>query len=72
VVHGGIFSYKHLDVPIDYGFDCCGAMMGSGGMIIMDEDDCMVDVAKYFLDFTVDESCGKCTPCRVAIKAPQC
>jgi ferredoxin len=43
-------------------------MMGSGGMIIMDEDDCMVDVAKYFLDFTVDESCGKCTPCRVGNK----
>jgi NADP-reducing hydrogenase subunit HndC len=66
---GGCLTYKHLDVPIDYeSLIAAGAMMGSGGMIIMDEDDCMVDVAKYFLDFTVDESCGKCTPCRIGNK----
>jgi NADH:ubiquinone oxidoreductase subunit F (NADH-binding)/Pyruvate/2-oxoacid:ferredoxin oxidoreductase delta subunit len=66
---GGCLTNKHLDVPIDYeSLIAAGAMMGSGGMIIMDEDDCMVDVAKYFLDFTVDESCGKCTPCRVGNK----
>ncbi len=66
---GGCLTYKHLDVPIEYeSLIAAGAMMGSGGMIIMDEDDCMVDVAKYFLDFTVDESCGKCTPCRVGNK----
>jgi NADH:ubiquinone oxidoreductase subunit F (NADH-binding) len=66
---GGCLTHKHLDVPIDYeSLMAAGAMMGSGGMIIMDEDDCMVDVAKYFLDFTVDESCGKCTPCRVGNK----
>ena len=66
---GGCLTYKHLDTPIDYeSLIAAGAMMGSGGMIIMDEDDCMVDVAKYFLDFTVDESCGKCTPCRVGNK----
>jgi NADP-reducing hydrogenase subunit HndC len=66
---GGCLTFKHLDVPIEYeSLIAAGAMMGSGGMIIMDEDDCMVDVAKYFLDFTVDESCGKCTPCRVGNK----
>ena len=66
---GGCLTHKHLDVPIEYeSLIAAGAMMGSGGMIIMDEDDCMVDVAKYFLDFTVDESCGKCTPCRVGNK----
>ncbi len=66
---GGCLTEKHLDVPIEYeSLIAAGAMMGSGGMIIMDEDDCMVDVAKYFLDFTVDESCGKCTPCRVGNK----
>ncbi|MBN2482294.1 MAG: NADH-quinone oxidoreductase subunit NuoF [Bacteroidales bacterium] len=66
---GGCLTEKHLDVPIDYdSLVDAGAMMGSGGMIIMDEDDCMVDVAKYFLDFTVDESCGKCTPCRIGNK----
>jgi NADP-reducing hydrogenase subunit HndC len=66
---GGCLTYKHLDVPIEYeSLIAAGAMMGSGGMIIMDEDDCMVDVAKYFLDFTVDESCGKCTPCRIGNK----
>lgn len=66
---GGCLTEKHLDVPIEYeSLIAAGAMMGSGGMIIMDEDTCMVDVAKYFLDFTVDESCGKCTPCRVGNK----
>jgi NADH-quinone oxidoreductase subunit F/NADP-reducing hydrogenase subunit HndC len=66
---GGCLTQKHLDVPIDYeSLVAAGAMMGSGGMIIMDEEDCMVDVAKYFLDFTVDESCGKCTPCRIGNK----
>jgi len=66
---GGCLTQKHLDIPIDYeSLITAGAMMGSGGMIIMDEDDCMVDVAKYFLDFTVDESCGKCTPCRIGNK----
>jgi NADP-reducing hydrogenase subunit HndC len=66
---GGCLTHKHLDVPIDYeSLIAAGAMMGSGGMIVMDEDDCMVDVAKYFLDFTVDESCGKCTPCRIGNK----
>jgi NADP-reducing hydrogenase subunit HndC len=66
---GGCLTTKHLDVPIDYeSLIAAGAMMGSGGMVIMDEDDCMVDVAKYFLNFTVDESCGKCTPCRIGNK----
>jgi NADP-reducing hydrogenase subunit HndC len=66
---GGCLTAKHLDVPIDYeSLVAAGAMMGSGGMIIIDEDACMVDVAKYFLDFTVDESCGKCTPCRIGNK----
>lgn len=66
---GGCLTERHLNVPIDYdSLVDAGAMMGSGGMIIMDEDDCMVDVAKYFLDFTVDESCGKCTPCRIGNK----
>jgi NADH:ubiquinone oxidoreductase subunit F (NADH-binding) len=66
---GGCLTEKHLDVPIDYdSLTAAGAMMGSGGMIIMDEDDCMVDVTKYFLDFTVDESCGKCVPCRIGNK----
>jgi NADP-reducing hydrogenase subunit HndC len=66
---GGTLTEKHLDIQIDYdSLLAAGAMMGSGGMIIMDEDDCMVDVAKYFLDFTVDESCGKCAPCRIGTK----
>ena len=63
---GGCLTAKDLDTPID--FDTLkekGSMMGSGGMIVMDEDDCMVSVSKFYLDFTVDESCGKCTPCRV-------
>jgi NADP-reducing hydrogenase subunit HndC len=66
---GGTLTEKHLDIQIDYdSLIAAGAMMGSGGMVIMDEDDCMVDVAKYFLDFTVDESCGKCAPCRIGTK----
>ncbi|MDR2969732.1 MAG: 4Fe-4S binding protein [Tannerellaceae bacterium] len=63
---GGCLTEKHLDLPIDYdNLLASGSMMGSGGMIVMDEDDCMVAVAKFYLDFTVEESCGKCTPCRV-------
>lgn len=66
---GGCLTEKHLDLSIDYeNLISNGSMMGSGGMIVMDEDDCMVDVAKYFLEFTVEESCGKCTPCRVGNK----
>ncbi|MBN1596842.1 MAG: 4Fe-4S binding protein [Bacteroidales bacterium] len=66
---GGCLTEKDLDTPIDYdNLIAAGSMMGSGGMIIMDEDDCMVDVAKFFLDFTVEESCGKCVPCRVGNK----
>ncbi len=66
---GGCIPAQHLDVPIDYdNLTSIGAMMGSGGLIIMDEDNCMVDIAKFFLEFTVDESCGKCTPCRIGIK----
>src|SRR6056297_3449486 len=66
---GGCITREHLKTPID--FDSLvelGSMMGSGGMIVMDEDNCMVDVARFFLDFTVDESCGKCTPCREGTK----
>ncbi|MBN2215063.1 MAG: NADH-quinone oxidoreductase subunit NuoF [Bacteroidales bacterium] len=66
---GGCLTGKHLDLPIDYEtLVAAGSMMGSGGMIVMDEDDCMVDFAKFFLDFTVEESCGKCTPCRIGNK----
>ena len=66
---GGCLTKEHLDVPIDYdNLTAVGSMMGSGGMIVMDEDNCMVDIARFFLDFTVDESCGKCTPCRVGTK----
>ncbi len=66
---GGCLTEKHLDTPIDYdNLIALGSMMGSGGMIVMDEDNCMVDVARFFLDFTVDESCGKCTPCREGTK----
>jgi NADH:ubiquinone oxidoreductase subunit F (NADH-binding)/(2Fe-2S) ferredoxin len=66
---GGCLTEKHLDTPIE--FDTlieAGSMMGSGGMIVMDEDDCMVSVAKFYLDFTVEESCGKCAPCRIGNK----
>ncbi len=66
---GGCIPSEHLDVPIDYdNLLAIGSMMGSGGLIVMDEDNCMVDVAKFFLEFTVDESCGKCTPCRIGTK----
>ncbi|MDX9810837.1 MAG: NADH-ubiquinone oxidoreductase-F iron-sulfur binding region domain-containing protein [Bacteroidales bacterium] len=66
---GGCLTEKHLDTPIDFdNLVAAGSMMGSGGMIVMDEDNCMVSVAKYFLDFTVDESCGKCAPCRIGNK----
>ncbi|MDM8533293.1 NADH-quinone oxidoreductase subunit NuoF [Clostridiaceae bacterium HSG29] len=66
---GGCLTYKHLDEQITYdNLVSLGSMMGSGGMIVLDEDNCMVDVARFFLDFTVDESCGKCTPCREGTK----
>jgi len=66
---GGCIPASHIDVPIDYdNLIELGSMMGSGGMIIMDEDNCMVDIAKFFLEFTVDESCGKCPPCRIGTK----
>lgn len=66
---GGCLTEKHLDTPIDYdNLIAAGSMMGSGGMIVMDEDDCMVSVAKFYLDFTVEESCGKCSPCRIGNK----
>ena len=58
-----------IDTPIDYdSLIAIGSMMGSGGLIVMDEDNCMVDIAKFFLEFIVDESCGKCTPCRIGTK----
>ena len=63
---GGCISEKSIDTPIDYDtLKALGSMIGSGGMIVLDEDDCMVDVAKFFLEFTMEESCGKCTPCRI-------
>ena len=66
---GGCLTEKHLDTPIDFdNLLAAGSMMGSGGMIVMDEDDCMVSVARFFLDFTVEESCGKCTHCRIGNK----
>jgi len=66
---GGCIPASHLDTPIDYdSLMAIGSMMGSGGLIVMDEDNCMVDVARFFLDFTVDESCGKCPPCRIGTK----
>lgn len=66
---GGCITAENLDIPIDYeNLTAIGSMMGSGGMIVMDEDNCMVDIAKFYLEFTVDESCGKCTPCRVGTK----
>ena len=66
---GGCIPVEHFDVPIDYdNLIAIGSMMGSGGLIVMDEDNCMVDIAKFFLEFTVDESCGKCTPCRIGTK----
>ena len=66
---GGCITREDLDTPIDFdNLVAIGSMMGSGGMIVMDEDNCMVDIARFFLDFTVDESCGKCTPCREGTK----
>jgi NADP-reducing hydrogenase subunit HndC len=66
---GGCLTEKDLDLPMDYeSLIAAGSMMGSGGLIVMDEDNCMVDVARFFLEFTQDESCGKCTPCRIGTK----
>lgn len=66
---GGCLTEKELDTPIDYdNLIQAGSMMGSGGMIVLDEDNCMVDVARFYMEFIVDESCGKCTPCRVGTK----
>ena len=66
---GGCIPAEHLDISIEYDtLTEIGSMMGSGGMIVLDEDDCMVDIARFFLDFTVDESCGKCTPCRIGTR----
>ncbi|MCL2082444.1 MAG: 4Fe-4S binding protein [Oscillospiraceae bacterium] len=66
---GGCIPAEHIDVPIDYeSLGAIGSMMGSGGLIVVDEDNCMVDIARYFLDFTVEESCGKCTPCRIGTR----
>lgn len=66
---GGCITKADLDTPIDYeSLGAIGSMMGSGGMIVMDEDNCMVDIAKFYLEFTVDESCGKCSPCRIGNK----
>jgi NADP-reducing hydrogenase subunit HndC len=66
---GGCLTEKHLDTPIDYeSLMAAGSMMGSGGMIVLDEDDCMVSVAKFYLDFIVEESCGRCAPCRIGSK----
>ena len=66
---GGCLTEKELDTPIDYdNLIAAGSMMGSGGMIVLDEDNCMVDVAKFYMEFIVEESCGKCTPCRVGTK----
>lgn len=66
---GGCIPASHLDTPIDYdSLVAIGSMMGSGGLIVMDEENCMVDIAKFFLEFTVDESCGKCPPCRIGTK----
>ena len=67
---GGVLTEEYLDTPIDFGsLVKAGSMMGSGGMIVMDEDDCIVDVVKFYLDFSVDESCGKCSPCRIGGKS---
>ncbi len=66
---GGCIPAECIDTPIDYdSLIAIGSMMGSGGMIILDEDDCMVDISKFYLEFTADESCGKCTPCRIGTK----
>ena len=66
---GGCIPKEHLDVKIDYeSLQEIGSMMGSGGLIVMDDSKCMVNLAKFYLGFTVDESCGKCTPCRIGTK----
>ena len=66
---GGCIPAEFIDTPVDYeSLAALGSIVGSGGMIVMDEDNCMVDIAKFFLEFTVDESCGKCTACRVGTK----
>lgn len=66
---GGCITTENLDTPIDYdNLTALGSMMGSGGMIVLDEDNCMVDMARFYLDFVKDESCGKCTPCRIGTK----
>ena len=66
---GGCIPAEHFDVPVDYEhLAALGSIVGSGGLIVMDEDNCMVDIAKFFLEFTVDESCGKCTPCRIGTR----
>ena len=66
---GGCIPSVHIDTPIDYeSLSKIGSMMGSGGLIIMDEDTCMVDIAKFYLEFTCEESCGKCSPCRIGTK----
>jgi NADP-reducing hydrogenase subunit HndC len=66
---GGCLTETHLDIPLDYdNLAAAGSMMGSGGLIVMDEDNCMVDIARFFLEFTQDESCGKCPPCRIGTK----
>jgi len=66
---GGCIPYSLIDTPVDFeSLDKIGSIMGSGGMVVMDEDTCMVDIAKFFIDFTVSESCGKCTPCRIGNK----
>ena len=66
---GGCIPRQHLEVPVDYeSLQELGAIMGSGGLVVMDEDSCMVDVARFFLEFVQEESCGKCTPCRVGTK----
>ena len=66
---GGCLTEKDLDTPIDFdNLVAKGSMMGSGGAVVMDEDNCMVDVAKFYMEFTCDESCGKCTPCRIGTK----
>lgn len=69
---GGCIPFEHLDTPIDYeSLTQIGSMMGSGGLIVMDDSKCMVNIAKFYLEFTVDESCGKCTPCRIGTKRMQ-
>ena len=66
---GGCIPAKHIDIGMDFdNLVSIGSMMGSGGLIVMDEDTCMVDIAKFYLEFTADESCGKCTPCRIGTK----